>query len=324
MPARQNRKIVSLGDITLYRMDCLELLAQLEDNSIDLIATDPPYYKVKSDDWDRQWPTKQAFFDWMDKVLVELSRVLRPTGSLYLFAGPYLAAETEIIIGRHFDVLNHIAWLKPTGRHLGCRKESLTKYFPQTERILFAQSKKKRPFPYESIFRHIHKAVKAAGIGNLAIDSATRTQMSGHWLQRSQFSLPSETHYNTLISLGAKLKPYGRIKRQYNNARKGRNRRYFHVTKAVPYTDVWTFPVVKPYKGKHPCEKPLALMEHIINASSKPGDVILDVFTGSGTTAISAQHTGRKFIGSEKGKAEFELALKRIKTHFKAGENRPS
>ncbi|WP_340121428.1 DNA methyltransferase [Methylobacter svalbardensis] len=53
-------------------------------------------------------------------------------------------------------------------------------------------------------------------------------------------------------------------------------RRHFAVTKHVHFTNVWDFKSVQWYPGKHPCEKPLDLMRHIIEASSRPGDMVLD------------------------------------------------
>jgi len=76
-------------------------------------------------------------------------------------------------------------------------------------------------------------------------------------------------------------------------------RRPFEVTADVPYTDVWTFKTVNAYPGKHVCEKPVALMEHIVKASSRPGAVVLDCFCGSGSTGVAAQRLGRDFIGIE-------------------------
>lgn len=299
----------------INRADCLDYLKTLPDDSVDLIATDPPYFRVKPDDWDRQWKGQASFFEWLSKVLEEYQRVLKPTGSIYLFCGPYLASQTEILMGKYFKVLNHIVWRKPQGRHLGCNKESLTKYFPQTERIIFAESLKKRAFPFESIREHLAGEVKAAGISSKKVNEATGTQMSGHWFGRSQFAFPSKEHYSTMQALGAHLKPYEELKAEYVMLRRrhGLRGRYFGVTKHVPYTDVWDFATVKPRPGKHPCEKPLELMDHIIESSSRPGDVVLDAFLGSGSTAVSALNLGRVFWGCEKGDAEFLMVLDRLR-----------
>jgi site-specific DNA-methyltransferase (adenine-specific) len=75
---------------------------------------------------------------------------------------------------------------------------------------------------------------------------------------------------------------------------------------------VWDYKPVAYYQGKHPCEKPLPLMEHIITTSSLLGDVVLDCFVGGGSTAVACLKTGREFIGSELGKDEFDGAVKRI------------
>jgi len=298
-------------NLKLYQADCLTFLSTLKDNSVDLIATDPPYFKVKGDAWDNQWKNKAEFFEWLSVVLAEYHRVLKPNGSIYLFAGPHLATEVEAVVVKHFSMLNHVLWRKPSGRHNGCCKESLRKYFPQTEHIMFAESKKSTPFVYEPIMRYLENARLKAGVSRAAIDKKCKCQMTGHWFGKSQWSFPSEKHYNTMNRMfGGVLKPYATLKKEYKAIKE--TRRTFNVTKDVPYTNVWDFKPVQWYEGKHPCEKPLDLMEHIITASSRPGDVVLDTFTGSASTAIACKNTGRKFIGCEMGNDEFEMAVVRL------------
>jgi len=78
-----------------------------------------------------------------------------------------------------------------------------------------------------------------------------------------------------------------------------------------PISDVWKFnKVLKPI---HSCEKPINLIQHIIRHFSKEGNLILDPFMGSGTTAIAALQTNRKFIGFEIDEKYCEIATKRIK-----------
>lgn len=69
--------------------------------------------------------------------------------------------------------------------------------------------------------------------------------------------------------------------------------------KTKEFTDIWTFPSVRPYKGKHPAEKPLPLLEHAIEATTYSGDIVLDCFAGSGSTALAAIKTGRKSVSME-------------------------
>ena len=78
---------------------------------------------------------------------------------------------------------------------------------------------------------------------------------------------------------------------------------------------VWTFTSPKNSEktfGKHPTQKPVDLLNRIIKASTNEGDVVLDPFLGSGTTAVSCILNNRKYIGIEKEKEYFELAKKRV------------
>lgn len=79
--------------------------------------------------------------------------------------------------------------------------------------------------------------------------------------------------------------------------------------------DVWNFTAPKPHEkklGKHPTQKPMILLERILLAASQPGDLVMDPFLGSGTTAIAAALHGRKFVGIESDMAHVELARARL------------
>ena len=75
---------------------------------------------------------------------------------------------------------------------------------------------------------------------------------------------------------------------------------------------MWTFPTVQAYKGKHPCEKPLAMMKHIVAASSKPGALMLDPFAGSGSSCVAASTLGRDYIGIDISAAYCDIARNRV------------
>jgi site-specific DNA-methyltransferase (adenine-specific) len=144
--------------------------------------------------------------------------------------------------------------------------------------------------------------------------------MAGHWFTRVQWALPTAKHYaairDLLDSTGGQYlrREYEDLRREYEDLRREYEdlRRPFSVTADVPYTDVWTFPTVQHYKGKHPCEKPLAMMEHIIRASTRPGAVVLDCFAGSGATGEACLSLGREFIGIEKDPAYADQARRRL------------
>jgi len=333
---------VNQDNLKFYHNDCIEVLKRIPDNSVDLIATDPPYYKVKANSWDNQWASVEEFLAWLDDVLFHYYRVLKPTGSLYLFCSPQLSAETELLIKERFKVLNHIVWRKPSGRFLAHCKENLRGYAAQTERIIFAEhygsdgsskgqigysakKEKAKRNAFKSIIDYFKSARKELNVPASAINKATGTQMCSHWFSESQWKLPTEDQYIKLQMLFAQFakdklntlyRDYEDIKHEMKGlhvdyselkAEFELSRRYFSVTKDVPFTDVWDFKVVQPYPGKHPCEKPSNMMEHIINTSTRPGDTVLDTFAGSGATLKAALKYGRIAIGCE---FEEEMFLK--------------
>jgi site-specific DNA-methyltransferase (adenine-specific) len=152
--------------------------------------------------------------------------------------------------------------------------------------------------------------------------------MAGHWFEQVQWSLPTAENYQWLRDLFNRTgedylrreyedlrQEYEDLRRKYEDLRREYEelRRPFHVTADVPYTDVWTFPTVQAYKGKHPCEKPIDMMEHIVRASSRPGAVVLDCFGGSGTTAHAAVRLGRKAVMIEADEKWCRKSTARIK-----------
>ena len=289
--------------------DCLDVLPTLPDNSVDLILTDPPYFKVKGDAWDRQWKTPALFLKWLDRVLEQFARVLRPNGSLYIFASSRMAAKVEVLIGERFEVLSSIVWkkgdLNGNGQHSKHHKEGLRTFASQTERIIFAEHHgsdnmakgeagyeakcdQLRGFLFEPLRKYLDDERKAAGLDKIAINvacgfSASPGGMaSRHYFSRSQWWLPTPEHYAAMQALAPERfsRQYEELRVQYEELRVQYEelRRPFAVTADVPYTDVWDFPTVSYYPGKHSCEKPQALLRHIIAASSRPGAVVLDAF----------------------------------------------
>ena len=100
---------------------------------------------------------------------------------------------------------------------------------------------------------------------------------------------------------------YEDLRREYEDLR-----RPFSVSADVPYTDVWTFEPVKHYPGKHPCEKPQAMLQHILTASTREDAVVLDSFMGTGSMGIACAKLGRQFIGIEQHPDYYAIAKSRI------------
>ena len=79
--------------------------------------------------------------------------------------------------------------------------------------------------------------------------------------------------------------------------------------------DIWSIPTPPSSEkkfGKHPTQKPLALLERIIVASTKPGDTVLDSFTGSSTTGVASVRNGRRFIGIDTSTEYLKLSVKKL------------
>ena len=306
----------------LHHGDCLEVMATMADNSVDAIVTDPPYFKVKSEWWDRQWDKPAEFLAWLDQVAEQWQRILKPNGSLYCFASSKMAARVEVMLGGRFCVLANITWTKPNepgydGWHKKCSKDALRQWYPMSERLIFcehygadniakgeagygAKCDELRGFVFEPLRAYLDGERQKAGITPRQVNEYTNTQMAGHWFTQVQWALPTAKHYANLRQLfNANGDEY--LRREYEYLRREYEdlRRPFAVSADVPYTDVWTFPTVQHYPGKHPCEKPAAMLEHIIAASTRPGAVVLDCFAGSGATLLAAKSLGRFPIGIE-------------------------
>ena len=341
------KRTFNSGAITLVNADSLEYLKTIPDNSIDLVATDPPYFQVKQNAWDNQWDNSAEFLAWLDEMLCEFWRILKPNGSIYLFCGHALSADTEILIRSRFNVLNNIVWTKPSGPWNKARKSDLRKYFGSTERIIFAEHYGSEGYAkgnagyatkcaaarkevFKPLIDYFRDAKNKLDIKAKDINQATGTQMCSHWFSDSQWALPSADNYAKLQALfkakGEELQvshaeladQYGELQKEYQEltasydelkAQYQSLRRPFSVSKEVPFTDHWHFKSVQYYPGKHPCEKPAPLMEHIISSSSREGDVVLDAFGGSQSTGKACLKLGRKYIGIELEEETFDRSV---------------
>lgn len=337
------------AEVELIRGDCLEVMRGMDDSSVDLIATDPPYFKVKRDAWDRQWDKPDRFLSWIGELCDEWQRILKPNGSLYCFASPQMAWGVEGEIRRRFSVLSNVRWSKDAGWHKKTRPTDLRSYLSPWESVIFAEHfnadnmakgeagyaakcDELRGFVFEPLRAYICGEFERAGMlntdGKIAANVAcgfspsSGGMASRHYFGRSQWCLPTREHYHAMRDLlnssncrrDYLRREYEDLRREYEHLRREYEhlRRPFSVTADVPYTDVWTFPTVQAYKGKHPCEKPLAMMEHIARASSREGATVLDCFVGSGTTGVACVNLNRNFIGIEKDAEYYEVARERI------------
>lgn len=314
--------------LKLLNADCMEVMRGMENNSVDAIITDPPYFRVKGEAWDNQWEDSHAFLVWVGELCEQFERILKPNGSLYFFASPRMAARVECEIAKRFNVLNSITWRKgadgksETSRGNAARKEDLRSFWGSSERIIFsehygadniangeagyeAKCDELRGFVFEPLRAYLAGERDRAGLTTRQVAEAyqmktgsrTVTGMAGHWFKRVQWTLPTAENYQWLRGLfgdGFLRREYEDLRREYEDLR-----RPFSVTARDQWSDVWDFDPVQAYQGKHPCEKPLPLLCHILSASTKPGAVVFDPFAGSGSMGEACHRMGRRFIGTE-------------------------
>jgi len=188
-----------------------------------------------------------------------------------------------------------------------------------------------RGFIFEPLRAYLDGERIAAGFDRKKCDDACGNQMSGHYFSRVQWTLPTAENYAKLrAAFGAEYlrreyedlrreyedlrREYEDLRREYEDLRREYEdlRRPFSVTARDQWSDVWDFDPVQAYPGKHPCEKPLPLLCHILNASTKPGAVVFDPFAGSASLGEACHELGRKFIGVELCPDNYAKAARRI------------
>jgi site-specific DNA-methyltransferase (adenine-specific) len=246
-------------NFTLLLGDSFKLLRILENESIDMIFADPPYFlsnggitvhsgkmvSVDKAEWDKGLSTSEKLA-YNRKWIKLCKNALKKDGTIWISGTMhniyYIGVALEL---EGFSIINNITW-----RKLNPPPNISTRAFTHsTETVLWAR-----------------KIISPTKKGN---------HLFNYNLMKSENG-------------GKQMK------------------------------DVWEYSLTKPSEkkmGKHPTQKPLALLERIIQSSTKPGDIILDPFTGSGTTGIAAMIHNRKFIGIDFEKSYLDLTLRRYNSH---------
>jgi adenine-specific DNA-methyltransferase len=318
--------------VTLYHGDCLEILPSL--GRADVLLTDPPYFKVKDDEWDNQWDKAHEFLTWLGGFLDLAKPLLQPHASVWVFASPAMTSSVERLVGERFRVLNSIRWVKEQGWHQKAEIESLRAFLTPWEGIVFAEqyddaygdaATALHRQVFAPLGRYLQTERECAGwernavevaLGYVRTKNAERgTELCRRWEEGS--SIPTAADYQRLRDLYAGdylRREYEDLRREYEDLRREYEdlRRPFNLSGKANASDVWAFPTVAPYPGKHPCEKPSSMLRHMIRTSSKRGQTILDPFAGSGSTLQVAKEEGRRAVGVELNERYCEQAARRL------------
>ena len=178
------------------------------------------------------------------------------------------------------------------------KKEALRQWYPHSERIIFAE-----PAIDGNLFK--------SHFGNLIRECRKQSGFTMKELAEIIGAHGKINHGGAVSNWEAGRNVPSQIQYEYlRNAILSTNKvesmpdyedvvRPFLVDKTREFTDIWTFPNIRPYKGKHPAEKPISLLEHAIEASTLPNDIVLDCFAGSASTAVAALKLDRYSISIE-------------------------
>ena len=258
----------------IYQGDCLELLKKLDDNSVDLVITSPPYSTLKVY-IDNPGILADEYVQWFLPICNEICRVIKPTGSFILnindkvesgFRHPYV-----------FDLISEI------------HKRTELKMF---ERLFW---NKMKSLPNRSRFadrvEYIFWFAKEKGF-KFNIDEM-RTEYSEKSIKRMK--KPLKKRYARTENDSEEYKDWAP-----------------NPLGALPTTLVNISSESKRISDNHVAVYPLELVNYFIKGSTEIGDLVLDPFMGTGTTAVSAKKLGRNYIGFELQQEYIDVANKRI------------
>lgn len=289
--------------IDLRLGDSLAVLKTISDNSIDLVISDPPYFKVINESWDYVWRTEDDYLKWSELWITEVSRVLRVGGSMYVFGYfRMLGRLLPIFIAHGLELRQQIVIDKGMQAVAG-RATRQYKMFPNVTESALLLYKDNKSFAKQ----FLKQRQKDLGLSSADINKAlgVKTNGGGMWSIYTGDNVckqfPTEDSWNRLQQILKFDIPYDQVSQTFNPI--------------TGITDVWDdIDFYADVHRIHPTQKPTKLVERMVLASSNSGDVVLDPFMGSGTAGVICKQINREFIGIELDPQYFELAKQRIES----------
>ncbi|MCU0838395.1 MAG: restriction endonuclease [Rhodospirillales bacterium] len=266
-----------------------------------------------------------AYLTMMAVRLIELHRVLKPTGSLYLHCDPTASHYLKIVLDAVFGVrnfLNEIIWQR-TSAHSSAHRygpiHDVIFYYAKSDDYCWTGATQPYNQDYiEAFFVHQDadgrrwQRADLTGAGVRKGDSGKPWRGIDVTAKKRHWAVPHD-ELDRLDALG----------RLHWPAREGgvpQRKRYIDELPGMPLQDVITD--IKPIHNisrerlGYPTQKPVALLERIVAASSSPGDVVLDPFCGCGTTIHAAEKLGRRWIGIDVTHLAISLIENRLNDAF--------
>lgn len=301
--------------------DCLELMADIPDGSVDLVLCDPPYGTMagmgSSESISHGMKGKTGWDVAIDPaaMFAECNRVLRTNGALLLFSQePY---TSRMITEAHGNLpfSYRLAWIKDHFANALIAKKAPVSYFEDIV-VFFKKYDTLNQHPLREyagrILRHIGKSLK-----DINQDLGHRRAEHFFYVDSTQFGLCTEKTYRELCEVyGVCGQVWFKSFSELEEVNRRFNRRF-----NLPAGEKYKSNVLrhkKDYDGFHPTQKPVALLVDLIETYSNAGDAVLDFTMGSGSTGVACANTGRRFIGIEKDPDYFEIAKSRIEQAHQA------
>lgn len=278
----------------LKNIDGLELLSSIENNSVDLVLTDPPYITSRETGMDK----------WKDHV-DELDKTDKNTKT----------EEEWVNFSKKLDFDKLFPNTKDMEKEKSRAKNNFIKYgsiYGKKYAVRTDYGKWDSDFTMEDLdlfINHFYRILKPGGTCIVFFDIWKITPLKGllektkfkqirylEWIKTNPQPLNSKTNYLTncreIALLGIK-KSKPTFNSHYDNA-------------------IYKFPIQGGKNRFHPTQKSLPLFEELIKKHSNEGDLVLDCFLGAGTTAFAAYNTKRKFIGCERDKNYFQKMISNL------------
>lgn len=324
----------------IYCGDCLDQLKSLPPACVDLIYIDPPFnsnrnYEVfwgetkEKRAFEDRHASTQAYIEFMRPRCVELARVLKKTGSFYYHcddhASHYVKVMLDQILGEN-AFINEIVWQR-TGTHNDAKRwpalyDSLMFY----SRGKYTWNPRFTPQSVEDVakrYRHKEKDGRRFRLGPMDAPEGggmaaiiPSTGKPRGWYEWKGYQPPARGWRYSPETM-AELDRQGRIHYPKDKTKRLARKLYLDESKGALLGNIWTD--IPPLQASsierlgYPTQKPLALLDRIVQASSNKGDVVLDAFCGCGTALISAQNLKRQWIGIDVSPTACRVMAKRLR-----------
>jgi site-specific DNA-methyltransferase (adenine-specific) len=267
-----------------------------------------------------------AYLAMMAPRLVELRRVLKPTGSLYLHCDPTASHYLKLLLDAVFGInnfRNEIVWKRKAGRgetnkaavRFGVSHDVLL-FYSRSEQAAFARQIRPSKQDYiDSKFTHCEPDGRRYRLDNLTSPSYRPNLVydyKGYQPPKNGWAVSRERMQE--------MDAQGRLAFPREKTMRIQRKRYLDELEGETVDTLWDdiAPINSQAKERlgYPTQKPVALLERIIKASSNPGDLVLDPFCGCGTTIDAAEKLGRKWIGIDITQLATSLIKNRLRDTY--------